>query len=68
MYFCANPDKSYRVTAKIASIYNTSPLEKIEFKSEKKKKSQSFETTEFLPLFSPPLLYTQRYIHGEDPS
>ena len=38
-------------------VYNTSPLEKIEFKSEKKKKSQSFETTEFLPLFSPPLLY-----------
>lgn len=34
----------------------------------KKKKSQSFETTEFLPLFSPLLLYTQRYIHGEDPS
>lgn len=60
MYFCANPDKSYRVTAKIASIYNTSPLEKIEFKSEKKKKARVSKRQNFSPFF--PLLY---FIHRD---
>lgn len=60
MYFCANPDKSYRVTAKIASIYNTSPLEKIEFKSEKKKKKPEFRNDRISPPFFPSsTLYTE---------
>ena len=60
MYFCANPDKSYRVTAKIASIYNTNPLEKIEFKSEKKKKKPEFRNDRISPPFFPSsTLYTE---------